>query len=279
MTFGNIMPNLYLNTEQNFLNSNNLWSQNSFCMPQNTIFENYYSNPFQSFSYNINFTPNFNFPTSFNSGFNFDSTWNNARGTIFNSGFNFGNMWSSTNFFANMNFGNIWGNLTTKTSTTTSPTKSTFSTESLSSTNAKFDISFWEKQGYSANRGKNLSTDVYTKYMEHGGKWEPGKCAKRTNECINRVFNINNGNYGNGCQWGRTISTNPLLKDKFKKVSLSWVKEHGLPDGSVLVWPSSYFKSGAAASCGHVAIAHNGQGVSNCIMGTNGVSEVWIPIA
>ena len=139
----------------------------------------------------------------------------------------------------------------------------------------KKDLAYWKSQGYDEEMGKKLALDAYKRCPF---VWN-GQCVGYTRKTINAIYGTNFKNAGAGYNFGHKILDSSELKGKFKCFKINGIKKEDIPDGAILIWPSSAFGKGKAAQYGHGAIAYKGDPYSdNKGCNTMKCNEIWIPV-
>ncbi len=139
----------------------------------------------------------------------------------------------------------------------------------------KMDLAYWKSQGYDEEMGKKLALDAYKRCPF---VWN-GQCVGYTRKTINAIYGTKFTNAGAGYNFGHKILDSSELKGKFKCFKINGIKKEDIPDGAVLIWPKTAFKSGKAAQYGHGAIAYKGRPYSDNVgCDTMKCNEIWIPV-
>ena len=186
----------------------------------------------------------------------------------------------------NFNSPNPFANNTQTQSTTPVQTSKTSGAKSVSTDGpsnthlktkgGKYDLAFWKSQGYDEKLGQRLAKDAVARCPY---KWN-GNCVGYTRQTINKIFGQNYGKAGNvGYKFGHNYLTRPEIKKYWKCFKINGIRPEEIPDGAVLIWPGSAFKSEQARKYGHGAIAYKGKPYSDNVgCNTMKCTEIWIPV-
>ncbi len=163
-----------------------------------------------------------------------------------------------------------------KTEKPSSTSKKSNATDSNWKPTGKRDLAYWKSQGYDEGLGKRLALDAYKRCPF---VWN-GQCVGYTRRTINNVFNQNYDGTGNvGYNFGHNYLERSEIKKYWKCFKINGIKPDEIPDGAVLIWPKTAFKSGKAAQFGHGAIAYKGRPYSDNVgCDTMKCNEIWIPV-
>ena len=184
--------------------------------------------------------------------------------------------------FPNFNTGSIFNSISSSskslkgTSDTDTPSSTTNITSNNDHMSGKHDLNWWKAQGYDEEMGKKLAADA----AAHA-KRDPGECVGYVRRSLNRVYGSNMKNAGAAYKFGDKLMSDPVLKNKWKKVDVSGLKDSEFPEGAIVLWKpkTQGYTKGKAALYGHGAIAHNGDGYANGVVSNlSTYAEVWIPV-
>lgn len=142
--------------------------------------------------------------------------------------------------------------------------------------NGKHDLNWWKAQGYDEEMGKKLAADA----VAHA-KRDPGQCVGYVRRSLRRVYGSKMESAGAAYKFGEKLMSDPVLKNRWKKVDVKGLKDSEFPEGAIVLWnpKTQGYTKGKAALYGHGAIAHNGDGYANGVVSNlSTYAEVWIPI-
>ena len=179
------------------------------------------------------------------------------------------------NFFTPSN--TLYNPISTPRATNVAPAiQTTNITSNNDHLNGKHDLNWWKSQGYDEEMGKKLAADA----AAHARK-DPGQCVGYVRRSLNRVYGSTIANAGAAYKFGDKLMTDPILKNKWKKIDVRGLKDSEIPEGVIVLWKpmSKGYTKGKAALYGHGAIAHNGDGYANGVVkDLSTYAEVWIPV-